>query len=168
MEKGYGLDILAGYPFRNSTIELDAYRLVSTLASSQFLASKAQGGVDSELWMRLKSHECQEISRLLVSLAVISRSNIDAGRFDENLERVVGKLFSGASTHKKEKELDFREACNKIIHATSLKFDISDDTSLECASLPVDAILYGEHNSKQWKAILNIFDFAVCVVSTIR
>ncbi len=55
-----------------------------------------------------------------------------------------------------EQPLDFREACNKIIHATDVDFF---DNCLPDDGLSWFFTLFGEFHKKKWKASLDVLKF---------
>jgi hypothetical protein len=69
------------------------------------------------------------------------------GTLQENLENVVVM------------QLTLREACNKIIHAKKIRFDIEGSEML--AHLNPFIYIYGDSpNGRSWKATLDIIKFA--------
>ncbi len=66
-----------------------------------------------------------------------------------------------------EQGLSLREACNKIIHATKIHFDVSEN---EIGVLYVNPhiYLYGKKFDKDWKAKLDVLDFARMYTAVVR
>lgn len=104
---------------------LDTYRLLC-----QFLASKPLSSLKEEKIGRGlgRGYERQEISSLLIKIATFYRVKYDDGSW-EHAEWLhdeyngVGELIKDV-TLPESCELSFKEACNKIIHATKVHFDV--------------------------------------------
>ncbi len=75
-----------------------------------------------------------------------------------NLENHVGTLGL-ASELNISSPLSFREACNKILHCTTLNFDYEDDILRRGGPINPTVYLYGEHKGKEWRAALDINSF---------
>ena len=112
---------------------------------------------------RLRGSEQQEITRILLSSAVTARviDDRNLGWF-ENAEG-CGTLLEG----KDEQQLSFREACNKIIHATKVRFD-REHTAHGMPYVAPRMYFYGtRQNGVEWKATLDVLEyakqFAVCL-----
>jgi hypothetical protein len=104
------------------------------------------------------------IPKLLISLSASLRIKHDDGSWWIENERNVGKLFPDLNT-KNEEILSLREACNKIIHAKSVHYDIEPIGSFEhikrqCRYLNPFIYLYGTKYDKNWKAMLDVRQFA--------
>ncbi len=70
-----------------------------------------------------------------------------------------GKLVTDLQDEDETQDLTVREACNKIVHAEKVRFDIEEDESFNDYITPT-LYLYGKHKGKDWKATLLIVDFA--------
>jgi hypothetical protein len=118
-------------------------------------------GVDALLALRGRFQEA-EIGRMLITIAAAIRNAMDqnpsrAEYWMRNLENNVGTLEeTGKSTLS---ALTFREACNKILHCTSLNFDYSKVPPMRGGPVTPVLYLYGERNGKDWKATLNVNAF---------
>jgi hypothetical protein len=60
--------------------------------------------------------------------------------------------------------LKLREACNKIIHATDIRFDVvipeeAHNPDEEGAYIRLRLYLYGQKGGSDWRAVLSIVDF---------
>ena len=154
-----------GYTFESPNLELEIFRLVTTLAASEKLAEMAKTEPDGRKWEWLKKSEFPEICRILLSIASIVRNNIDS---DSNLSeydafkvnRPVGLIVTDLSTPTKKDPLNLREACNKIIHATRVNPDVCDVNQGMNSALTPFVYLYGDHRGKEWCALINVFEFA--------
>jgi hypothetical protein len=76
---------------------------------------------------------------------------------------VCGNLVSTLTEGTKEEPLTLREACNKIIHASRIRFDV-DDARRPTKLNPV-LYVYGEKYGQEWKARLDLLAFAELVAS---
>jgi hypothetical protein len=145
---------------------LDLYRLLCMVLADKQLAKlsvkspRTIGGLQGE-------YADTEITRILTSTAVILRI-----LFDQNDKRLfkdlVAKKCGTLYPHhpkKKAENLNLREACNKLIHATRVNRDVvvpdaarnPDQDGLY--RLPY-FYLYGEKDRRAWRAPLSIIDFA--------
>ena len=79
------------------------------------------------------SYESEEISRLLINIAAYYRVKFDDGSWEHakwlhdecsGVGRLIEDISSGV-----EDSLEFKESCNKIIHAQKLHFDVSINES---------------------------------------
>jgi hypothetical protein len=93
--------------------------------------------------------------------------------FDQHPPEVFAKLKTNCGTlypdwrkQKKKKEvLTLRQACNKIIHATEISYDLvvpdkAHNPDYEGAYIRPRLYLYGELDRRRWRAVLSIVDFA--------
>lgn len=92
---------IPGCPFESPHLHLEIYRLVATVGASGALVTKANESNDPG-WGWLKRVEMAELSRLLVSIAAITRNNIDAypnyddSTFCRESRRGADSKFDGA------------------------------------------------------------------------
>jgi hypothetical protein len=115
----------------------------------------------------LRGWEFPEISRIVVSLAAIIRSSLDADPVGEGdstygpaLRRSVGTLVSDLEAPQKEVPLDFREACNKVIHAKRVELDTAPATRGTAPPVTGRLVLYGDRWGKEWCAELGLREYA--------
>jgi hypothetical protein len=86
--------------------------------SSALAEFKGTYATDQNRVRFIRGLEYPEISRIVVSLAAIIRSATDANRdSDLELERPVGVILPDTTRPRAWQSLEFREACNKILHA---------------------------------------------------
>jgi pimeloyl-ACP methyl ester carboxylesterase len=121
--------------YGNQVMHLELYRLLTILEASPALAD-FEGSDESDKqqvdFLR-RGHEFAEVSRIVVSLAAIIRSEItaiplaDKGYYDLPLNRPVGVLRSDLSVPGASEDLYFREACNKILHADQVNPEQTPD-----------------------------------------
>jgi hypothetical protein len=115
--------------------------------------------------------EFPEISRIVVSLAAIIRSAIDADRryyesvSKEALDRQVGILFPDKGDFELQEPLRFREACNKIIHADLVNLETAPDNQGPPEPLTGRLNLDVHKDNKEWCAELDLKAFALSALS---
>lgn len=73
--------------------------------------------------------------------------------------RGLASLVEDILTQESSAPLDFREACNKIIHAKRVHFDIAVHEKTGVDYLNPVVYLYGSKGEKEWKATLDITQF---------
>lgn len=152
-----------GYPVETSYLDLEIYRLVAIFGAAPTLAQR-----DRFDWSWLKRYyEFPEACRILVSLAALLRNQMDSSpaTTEEALSKhgsSVGVLTPSVRTPTKACPLAFREACNKILHADFINPDVTDAADPENAALNPIVHLYGTLGKADWRASLNIFEFAQC------
>jgi len=142
----------------NALIEL--YRLLTIFLASKNFATLLTNypGEGFDPFYKLQEVESDEITRLLLSLAITARI------IDDREDRVFELLGSNCGEFQRDIQksdtevLDLREACNKIIHAKKVRGDI-DEINGQTYLNPF-MYLYGEQGSKHWKAKLDIVSFA--------
>jgi hypothetical protein len=156
----------AGYPFESPNIALEIFRLATAIAASETLAELAKDELDGLKWEWLRLAEFPEICRILVSIAAITRSNIDSNPSSQAADahliaKPVGTLRPDLDNPHKTEPLEFREACNKILHANYINPDVSDIAQGMKSPLKPRLYLYGKHRGKEWRATVEIFAFAI-------
>jgi len=178
-----------GYDIDQSLITLELYRLLSSFGGSKFLAEFRKKIKDGNLdepgcKSELRAVEIQEVSRLLISLAAISRNMLDSFCSFNDYEKhnkassvIVGKFYISKADEtspdfsaqgRKPNKLSFREACNKILHADFINFDLSNNETIDHGYLRPFVYLYGQDQKERaWKACLNVVDFASFVFELI-
>lgn len=152
---------MQGLPIDNQHLDRDIYYLLVLFSASKLLAEKESPENLTSFRALRSQFEQSEATKQLISIAVCLRNFLDSNRnrtykiHKKYLKQIVGKLKYGG---KKQEDLIFREACNKIIHATDLEFKMIR-TKQKDYILPT-VYLYGEHGGVEWKATLNVLDFA--------
>ncbi|MDA9529936.1 hypothetical protein ACM42_16215 [Bradyrhizobium sp. CCBAU 25338] len=108
-----------------------------------------------------------EVTRILISCAAGLRIRFDQSQGPTDEQKAdCGKLFPNWATDPKKVEvLTLREACNKIIHATDIRFDVViPDAAInpdeEGAYYLPQLYLYGSKGRNDWRAELSLIDFA--------
>lgn len=161
MERQYEEAVNEGIRVDSERVGLLSYCLLTMFLASKGLSELRDGEYDSGadiLWQ----HEQPEIEHTLIQIAIlyrISDDNARAGRsFNGPWNPAVGRLYPDASTTQSEK-LNLREACNKIIHLTKLKYDMVEGEYSWQSYVQPTLYLYGSKGSQEWKAILNVKEF---------
>lgn len=148
-----------------SQIFASLYHLAAVIFGSQGLANLSTGD-DRDEFDRLRvRHETGQATKLLIETAVVLRNFIDSGnwprdvihesRIERRPETNVGTIKNG---NEKIINLDFREACNKIIHAKHISFGLSDNSE-RLRHLNGVVKLHGDRQSKEWVAEIILADF---------
>jgi len=147
---------------------LELHRLLSIfLASKSFAAlctHHPHEGLDP-IGM-IQEVEDDEITRILLNLAITARV------VDDREGRAFQQRGSDCGTLQRDVKdseigiLDIREACNKIIHAKKVRFDVE-----ECGDqryLNPIIYLYGSQQARRWRAELDVIKFCKEYVSIVR
>ena len=142
---------------------LDVYRLLSHCLASEAIAAIEDGSSQRPLSAFVTASERAEISRLLVQIAAYFRVKSDDGSWEHGFwlhknSKGVGELNEDVS-QTTSIPLDFREACNKIIHAQQVHFDGESHPTTGVQYLNPVVHLYGTKGRKKWKATLDITQF---------
>jgi hypothetical protein len=151
---------------------IDLHRLLSIFLASRTFADliAAPAGHAQELQdplFRLQECEEDEISRILLSLAITARVVDDAhGRILELVAMPCGMLVPDTRRPETSVDLELREACNKIIHSDRRHFDIEHNETGRPYLTPT-IYLYGQQGRLEWKATLNVVEFAKQYVSCV-
>jgi hypothetical protein len=145
-------------------VRRDLYLLLAcTLGSKRY--AEITNGVDYSPLQNLKDEfEQAEIGRLLLSLAVRIRVLDDRGQVPRaTMQRSCGVLEEGAD----KMPLSLREACNKVVHASSAQFYIAFLDHFDAAlpsptsdHLELRMLLFGSKGRVTWQATLNLVELA--------
>ena len=158
-----------GYSPNMEHAALDIYRLVSIFLASPAFAKLRKG--DGERWEAIPHLEEigeDEITRILLSSAITARvvDDREHGKMNQ-LAGPCGVLSESVDGNTQEMPLSLREACNKIIHAKKIHFDVAHTEEMQPYLNPT-VYLYGSRsNGAQWKATLDVIAFAEQYVSVI-
>lgn len=159
--------ISRGFVVDRLRVQLLAYRLITIILSSKEL-SKLCLFLDDETPSLMKQEfEQNEIEHLLLQIAILVRAADDAARSGQTIggswNPKVGKIIQNIKTNKKE-DLTLREACNKIIHAQKVSYDLNRNSEPRRTYVkPSFMYLYGKKDNKDWKTILDIKKFCIGV-----
>ena len=155
------------FRFESPYLDLEIYRLLTIIEASPALAGYDGDEPDKRKLDFLRGWEFLEISRIVMSLAAIIRSSLDADPVGEDisyrtaLDRRVGKLIPNLEKPKEQEILDFREACNKVIHAKRVEPETVQTTpGTRAPPLRGRLVLYGDRHGKQWCAELDLKEYA--------
>lgn len=161
-----GFRRIMSFLYESPFLDLEIYRLLTLLEASPALAEfEGTFERDKPKVEFLRGFEFREISRIVVSQAAIIRSAADADpkAYDDlNLERPVGVLMTDATQPRAWEALDFREACNKILHADLVE---PDRMPPDIGALTGQLILNGRHRGKDWEARLDLREFALAALT---
>ena len=118
--------------------------------------------------MLFDDHCTAEVSRLLIEVAITVRMLDDmAGHHVVGVNFTVGDIDEGSGL----RPLTLREACNKIVHANNVEFDLGGGTTTftdrmgdevtECIVYlrPTSVVLRGNRGEQAWSAELQVFSF---------
>jgi hypothetical protein len=149
---------------------LELHRLLAIIfASKSFADLRVGNGEEWDPIDHLQQFEHDEITRILLFVSVTARVIDD--RYDKVLDLVAkdcGTLTHTDDKGQKEVGLSLREACNKIIHAKKVRFDVTETEATQRYLNPV-IYLYGElRKGHAWKAVLDVVTFAKEYVSCLR
>lgn len=155
----------AGHLPDAASMLVELHRLLAIFLASQQFADLVEAGVhhQEELHdpvLRLQAVEDSEIPRILLSAAITGRVLDDANRRVLNdVAGACGTLIQDLRAPENSEELSLREAFNKIIHATKLHVDLEQNARGRSYLQPF-LYLYGRRNRDEWKATLNVVEFA--------
>jgi hypothetical protein len=154
------------FPNTESTI-VELHRLLSTFLASKHFAELCTNypGEGFDPICKIQEVEGDEITRVLLNLAITARVIDDR-------EDGIFCLF-GADCGSLQRDitapdvvsLSLREACNKIIHANKVRFDVEELGAQQYFN-PI-IYLYGNLHGKEWRVQLNVIDFCKAYVSTV-
>jgi len=158
-----------GYRPNTEHAALELHRLLAIfLASPSFAKLRKGNGESWEAIDHLQQFEDDEITRILLSAAVTARV------LDDREDGVFGQIAGDCGILSEAKggeitkvPLTLREACNKIIHAKKIRFDVSETDERQPYLNPT-IYLYGTRsNGLEWKATLDVIKFAEEYVSVV-
>ncbi|MEQ5816794.1 hypothetical protein J3362_14855 [Marinobacter sp. NFXS11] len=160
----------------------DIYTLMAIyLSSRQFIEMDIEDNEDAgppfsgiRYWHELAlGMELEKVPKLLISIAATLRIKNDDGGWHSNNRRPVGRLSPDlrGTSPTDDIPLTLREACNKIIHATRVHYDVEEVDRFESIGrksgyLNPWVYLYGTKGKKDWKATLNVTAFCKCSLET--
>lgn len=141
------------------------YELSAIVFGSEGLAKLSTGDNRDEFDKLRVRHEIAQASKLLIEIAVILRNFIDSGKWpidpihaisvEECPEMKVGKIKEEG---KEDKELSFRQACNKLIHSERLSFGMQSLPG-KMDFLDGSVELHGKREGQAWTANINVSKF---------
>jgi hypothetical protein len=141
------------------------YDLAAVVFGSEGLAKQSNGDSRDEFDKLRIRHEVGQATKLLIEVAVVLRNLLDGEqwpldvihemRVERRPEKPVGLL---RTSNGKETSLNFREACNKLIHAQRVSFGMRDLPG-KTAYLDGTAELHGTKSGQIWVVKLQLSDF---------
>lgn len=149
----------------NVVVEL--HRLLAIFLASRHFAELAQTfpGEGFDPIFRIQEVEFDEITRILLNLAITARV------VDDREQRIFELLGSDCGTlqddirNQATNVLEIREACNKVIHAETVRFDV-EELGVQRYMNPI-IYLYGTLQGKRWRAQLDVIKFCKEYVSIV-
>ncbi len=152
-DSSYGPDI--------EITRLDLYRLLNQFIASRRLSEMCADDPYLNHAMYALDHFFEiEATRILLSSAVIARVIDDRDGDLKNYDTTCGKLIKNLNNPNDVVDLNLREACNKIIHAKTIKYDVEvERQGYDQRLFNPYMYYYGSLNGKNWKAILNVVDY---------
>lgn len=141
-------------------IRLNLYRLHACYSASRALASGGRLPFMSAFRSLQDDFEEFEIHRMLILVAVRIRVIDDALRragcdISNYPGFEVGSLYEAGHVY----ALTVREACNKVIHATEVRFRRRRRKTWDSPALIDPVTIYGQRNRKEWRAELSVGGF---------
>ncbi|WP_439369627.1 hypothetical protein [Bradyrhizobium sp. DASA03120] len=147
------------------TFLLDLYRLVCMVSASCDVARL--GLTCPAIAAMQEAYFRSEVTRILISCATGVRIQLDQSHgTPDDTGPNCGRLFPDWAADKSKVEvLTLREACNKIIHATDIRFDVevpdgANNPDEEGAYYQPRLYLYGSKGRNDWRAELSLLNFA--------
>ncbi|MEK9136877.1 MAG: hypothetical protein AAB393_07125, partial [Bacteroidota bacterium] len=151
---------------------LHVYRLLCCVLASEQIASLEDGSSQRSLSTFVLAQEQAEISRLLISVASFFRVKSDDGSWMHGfwLHKSfigVGEVVEDLDNPTAISQLDLREACNKIMHAGTIHFDVETNDRSKAKYLTSFVYLYGKRGKVNWKATLDVVEFCRAAANVI-
>ena len=152
----------------NTVIEL--HRLLSIFLASRHFAELCTEypGEGFDPINKIQEVEGHEITRILLSVAITARVINDR---EDRVFKVVG---SDCGTLQKDTNanvtgvLDIREACNKIIHADKVRFDVDEIGEQKYLNPVIYLCGKSQHDKNiNWRAQLDVVKFCKAYVSIV-
>jgi len=170
--------IKAGHLFDTTPVRLDLWRLLlifladrefATLTQDEFFADGYQ-----QLLLGLGSEFAEdEASRILLSSAIALRVLDDRDGVLEHFGpcgELQANLQAGDTL-----PLTLREACNKIVHAEQMNYDVErldggpiDQPGISPAYIRPLLYLYGTHRKTKWRCVLDVVSYVRGAAAALR
>jgi len=136
------------------------YTLLSLFFASPPIAALAVDEVGCPFRLMLDEHEESLVTQLLIETAVLIRMKDDLFQQQHGISAAANKDIVGTlripATAATDSPLHLREACNKIIHAKLINFDVIGRPHAHDRHLDPVVYLCGEQRGAPWKAQLDI------------
>jgi hypothetical protein len=143
-----------GYVFDNQILKFELYKLLCFIKADEFIENEA-----SRFYDLIAEFSDDQIILLLISIAINVRIIDDRDKnYLTKYDTGCGKLY--INVNKTKKPLDLRNACNKIIHAKKIRYEVNKDNK----RLPFIHLYGNEKNYKtrideKWKATIDLYKF---------
>lgn len=153
------------YPVAEEAYDLELFNLICAFAASKELANL---GRDGQGINRLRAtFEQSEAARRLIAVAIMARGKLDTRsvirpkRLKKDTQRDVGRLVRDITQPSRTEPLEFRKACDKIIHAVLFDLTIiqEPDEPESASVLSLTVTLWGARGSCQWRAEIDMPHF---------
>ena len=149
-----------------SQLWVEVFRLVGAVGASKLIAESSLTLQATNSLSDLSTLYAEsEVSRLLVSIASISRNLLDANAEYAaqqvlSLSTPVGQLTDDLDNPSGQRDLYFREACNKILHTTQVQFDRQVVRATGQTFITSQVVLLGTYRGHDWRAEIDLIMFA--------
>lgn len=144
-----------GYWIDPNSVYTDLHNLLCIFLADEKYSKIIKGSKDP-LW-ELASLAEKEITRILINSAIVARIIDD--QKDSSSSFSAQSLECGLLiVDNKKSILTLREACNKIIHAKNIGFEITE-TATKYSFVESKILLTGKKNGKNWDAEINVVDY---------
>ena len=157
-----------GYiPNTQATI-FELYRLMAIFFSSKKFAELRTGnGERFDPITKIELGIEDEITRILLAIAITARVIDDRAGHGFNIADASCGTLVRNTANVQLINLDLREACNKIIHAERVHFDVDETEALQPYLQPF-IYLYGHQHNNEWKATIDVIEFAKTYVTCVN
>jgi len=159
-----------GHHFDASNVRLDLYRLLALVLADQAVSKLAtQSNIFSDLQGEYLEYE---VTRILLSSAIALRVEFDRHPKDvwKDWKTECGTLFEPyrvTGSKFKGKPLELRVACNKVIHASKIHWDVVGKYPGLTYVRPY-IYLYGKDRKVDWRAKLSVVLFVRRAVAVLN
>lgn len=147
-----------------AAVLVDLHRLLSIFLASRSYADLVPFADDAEAALhhplvKLQEVEEDEIKRNLLTVAITARVLDDGVGFADDA-RSCGRFWRDIANGEPPVPLTLREACNKIIHASRIRFDTADNGRGRSYLNPILHIYGLDLREREYKAELQLIEFA--------
>lgn len=157
-----------GHLFDSGPIRLDLWRLLTSVLAERKFSELSEPELDSNFQPLLGLYSefaDSEMTRILLSSAVALRVSDDRdGRVLDQSVEPCGELQNDLAKQEIV-PLTLREACNKLLHAERINFDVERLDGGDVAKagyatfLNPTVYLYGAYRGAEWRAVLDIVSY---------
>lgn len=157
-----------GHFFDSGPIRLDLWRLLTSFLAERAFSQVSEYELYAEhrpLLSLYSDFADTEMTRILLSSAVALRVADDRdGRILDQIADPCGELQTDCG-RREIIPLTLREACNKLLHAERINFDVErlDGGDLAQLGYPTflnpTVYLYGAYRGTEWRAVLDVLSY---------